>query len=383
MVRTALLFQVYALTGSPLHLGGLSLASGLATLVLPLVGGVIADRADRRYVVLVAQTLAAVLGLGIGLLTFGEAIEVWQLYALAFGLAGLAALSSPARTAMIPNLVPPAALLNAFALNSTGWRLSALFGPALAGASIASLGLPITYSLIGVTSLAANVGIALLPAQPARASTVGNPSRRRPKLGAGVWQDLLEGLRFVRRVPIILVLLATDVAAQLFGSYRALLPIFADSLGVGAQGLGLLLSATALGGLLGAAVLLGVRQLPYAGLFVAGATLAYCVALLVLAISPWFPLSLLAVLALGACDAANAIPRNTVIQRLTPDHVRGRVASLQTMLVGGVPPLGEAQSAALATILGAPLALIAGATACALTILTLVIRRPELRQRDL
>jgi MFS family permease len=97
VVHTTLLFQVYDLTGSPLHLGGLSLASGLATLVLPLAGGVIADRTDRRYVVLVAQTLAAVLGLGIGFLTFSDAIEVWQLYALAFGLAGSAAISSPAR----------------------------------------------------------------------------------------------------------------------------------------------------------------------------------------------------------------------------------------------------------------------------------------------
>jgi hypothetical protein len=173
------------------------------------------------------------------------------------------------------------------------------------------------------------------------------------------------------------------MAAQFFGGYRALLPVIAEQLHTGPEGYGLLVSAVAMGGLLGAGALLSVQNMRYPGLFVAGAVLAFCVGLLVLAVSAWYPLTFVAVLALGACDAMNAIPRNAVIQRLTPDYVRGRVAALQTMLVGGVPPLGEAQSGALASLIGAPLALITGAVACATYVGVLVWRRRDLRKADL
>jgi MFS family permease len=372
IVRTATLFQVYSLTGSSLQLGLLSLATGAPTILLTLMGGVIADRADRRHVLLVGQTLTAILGLAIAALTALDRIEVWHLYALTLCLAVVASLSSPARTAMIPSLVSPSDLVNAVALNSTGLRISALLGPALAGASIAALGLPFTYAAIGVTSLAANVGVALLRLPRGSSASRGN-----------VLHTLREGAAFVRAVPIIPVLLSLDMAAQFFGGYRALLPVIADRLQAGPEGYGLLVSAVALGGLCGAAALLGVQNMRYPGLFVAGAVLAFAVALLVLALSSWYPLTLVAVLALGACDAMNAIPRNAVIQRLTPDYVRGRVAALQSMLVGGVPPLGEAQAGAVASVIGVPLALVVGAVGCASWVVFLVTRRRDLRQPDL
>lgn len=372
IARTATLYHVYELTASPLHLGLLSLASGVPALVLSLAGGVIADRVDRRRVIGASQLLGGALGLGVALLTAAARLDVWHLYALALGLAVLTALANPARTALIPSLVSPEDLMSALALNSTAWRISLLVGPALAGACIAWLVLAATYSLIGLTGLA-TLGVLALIRLPA----VGAPSR------TGVLSSLLEGFSFVRAQSIVLVLYGLDAAAQFFGGYRVLLPAIAARLEVGPEGFGLLMSATAVGGLTGAAISLWLRQLPYRGLVVAGGVLAYCAGLVALALSPWYPLTLASVVLLGLADAVNAIPRNAIVQRLTPDPLRGRVASLHSTLTAGVPPMGEALSGAAAAAVGVPAALLLGAAACASVTLGLVARRGDLRAKDL
>jgi MFS family permease len=342
-------------------------------MVLSLVGGVAADRFDRRKLIILSQATAGVLALALAVLTALGRIEVWHIYAVIITNSVLNALSAPARQAIIPNLVPREHLLNAIALNSTINQLSNIVGPALGGASIALTGSAVAaYAVNGALHIVTLIALAVmhLGATP-------------PRPRVSPLHSLVEGLAFVRKRSIILVLLSMDWSATFFGAYRALLPVFARNLGVGAGGLGLLMAAPAVGSLVGATVIMSLGDVRYKGMWVLGGILAYCAALVLLAVSPWFPLALLATLLLGFCDSVQATPRNATIQAITPDDLRGRVSSLQTILTNGGPSLGQTQSGMVAAVLGAPLTIILGAVCCAAVVLTIAAKRPDLRDPDL
>jgi len=197
------------------------------------------------------------------------------------------------------------------------------------------------------------------------------------------FRSLVEGLVFIRRQSVVGVMLGLDLIAVYFGSYRALLPIFVANFGAGSEALGLLLSAAALGAILGVAVVLSLGNLRYKGLWVTFGILVYSVGLIGLALSPWFLMSVVIVFFLGFFDAVQAVLRNVVVQTVTPDELRGRVSSFQRMLGVGGPSLGEAQSGFVAAIIGAPLTLVMAAVLCAGTTLGLLARRGELRQAEL
>ena len=369
---TANLYQVYELTGSALHLGLTGLARALPILGLSLLGGVIADRVNRLHFIMLTQAATGLVALGLAVVTWMGVVNEWHIYVTIFLSGVLMAVNSPARTALIPSLVPRNHLLNAIALNSTVWQVSNIVGPAIAGLCIAYFGIAEAYALTGVTNLVTLAGLAFI-----QVGAIAVRTRESPL------QSLLGGLRFVRLQSIILVLLAMDSAATLFGSYRALLPIFAkDILGVGPEGLGLLMSAPAVGSIVGVAVMMSLGDVRHKGIWVAGGILGYCAALFVLAASPWFVVSILAVVLLGAFDSVQMVPRNGLIQAITPDELRGRVSSFQTMLTGGMPSLGQSTSGALAQVIGAPLAIVVGAGACVAAIFGLLVARPDLRDRN-
>ncbi len=194
---------------------------------------------------------------------------------------------------------------------------------------------------------------------------------------------LAEAMSFLRRQSIIPILLGMDASAMLFGAYRILMPIFADRLGVGPEGLGLLLSVSGIGAITGAGVIMSLGNVRYKGRYVLAGILVYCCCLVGLAISPWFVLVLLMNASLGFFDSVQAIPRNTVIQSLIPNEIRGRISSFQHMLTNGVPALGQAQAGAVAALIGAPLTLIVGAVLCASTVVSIVFTRSDVLSRDL
>ncbi|MPZ13232.1 MAG: MFS transporter [Chloroflexi bacterium] len=369
---TANLWQVYELTGSALHLGLTGLARAVPVLALSLMGGVIADRVNRRTFIMITQAVTGMLAVVLALLTAGGLIQVWHIYLTVFLGGTLMAVNAPARTAMVPSLVPRHHLLNAIALQSTVWQVANVVGPAIAGLLIGVFGLGATYFLNGLAHVV-TVGVLALVQVGALAS--------RPR--ESPVKSLLEGIRFVRQESIILVLLVMDTAATLLGAYRALMPIFAIRLGAGSEGFGTLLSSSAVGAVLGAAAIMALGDVRYKGLFVIFGILGYCAALVLLGLAPWLPVALVAVALLGFFDSVQMLPRNTVIQAITPDHLRGRVSSFQSMLTGGAPSLGQATSGALATLVGAPLAVIVGAVSCAIVILGIAGTRPDLRERDL
>ncbi len=372
LIQTAIFWQVYVLTGSALLLGLTGLARAGPHMVLSMVGGVAADRLDRVRLIQAGQAGNALLVAALAYLTFTGQVQVWHLYVVTFLNSAFSALTQPARTALIPALIEPRRLVNAIALNATIGQFAQIAGPALAGVAIAQLDLGPVYLINGALYLMAMASI-----------TGIRVSMERPRVLESAWRSFVEGLDFVRTKPVILALLLLDVGATLFGSYRALLPVFAESLGVGVTGFGLLSAAPGVGALLGAGLILGLGDFAYKGLYTLFGVLAYCVALVVLAISPWFTLALLAAALLGTTNSVQMIPRNTVILTISPDALRGRVESFRSMLAGGAPPLGYTLSGVLAAALSPALALVIGAVACSGVVGLVAIWSRELRDRHL
>jgi MFS family permease len=373
LLFAATLWQVYELTESALHLGLTGLARALPIVVLSLAGGVIADRVDRVRFMALTQAASGALPLALGILTATGLVDVWHIYVVTFLSSTVSALSLPARSALVPSLVPRRHMLNAIALSSTIFQVANIVGPAIAGVGIALFGLTLTYLANGLAHVV-SVGALLA----IKAKNQGVTATRVSPL-----QSIAEGLHFVRRKSIILVMLLMDTAATLFGGYRTLIPIIAVSLGSGAEGMGLLLAAPGVGSLLGTGAILALGNMRYKGWYVVGGILAYCASLILLAVSPWLVLATLASGLLGFFDSVQMIPRNTAIQAITPDALRGRVSSFQLVFSGGAPAFGQSLSGAVAAVIGAPLTLILGAIACTGVILGLTVARPDLRDRDL
>jgi MFS family permease len=372
LLQTAILWHVNELTGSALALGLTGLARAAPHMVLSLVGGVLADRVNRIRMIQAGQVMNGVLVLALAALTLAGSVEVWHLY-LATSLNGaFTAVTQPARTAVIPTLVPQQSLVNAVALNATLMQSSQIVGPAVAGLAIAALGLGSAYIVNGVFYILAMIAI-IAVRTPAAAPTEGESA----------WQSFVEGLRFVKRRTVIISLLMLDMGETIFGSYRALLPIFADELGIGPGGYGVLSAAPGLGSVLGAAWILSLGDIRYKGMFTVFGVLAYCVALVMLALSPWFALTLVAAALLGATNSIQVIPRNSAILQMSPDALRGRVEAFRSMLAGGGPPLGYALSGGMAALLGPPLALVVGAAACAAFVAGIATTQRELRDPNL
>jgi MFS family permease len=285
---------------------------------------------------------------------------------------GFTAFTQPGRTAVIPSLIPGEKLVNAIALNATIMQSSQIIGPAFAGVAIGLIGLGWVYTLNGLFYLLAMIAlIAVRVPLPLRTA------------GESPWRSFLDGLIFVRSKPVIISLLALDLGETIFGSYRALLPILATNLGAGAGGYGLLSAAPGVGSVIGSVFILSLGDMRYKGLYTIFGVLAYCAALVLLALSPWFLLAAVAAALLGTTNSIQVIPRNTAIIAISPDSLRGRVEAFRTMLAGGGPPLGYTLSGGAAALLGAPLALVLGAAACAALVAAIGLTRRELRDPDL
>ena len=372
LLQTAILWQVYEMTNSALLLGLSGLARAAPHMILSLIGGVIADRLNRVYLIQVGQVTTALLLLILATLVLTATVEVWHLYVVTLLNSAFTAVTQPARTALIPSLVPQPNLVNAIALNATVGQTSQIIGPALAGVTIATVGLELTYLLSGLFYLAAMAAIVGILVVSGSVQVSETP-----------WRSFMQGMIFVRSRPVIISLLLLDLGATGLGSYRALLPIFAESLGVGATGYGILSAAPGVGSLLGAGFMLALGDMKYKGLYTLFGVLAYCCALAVLGLSPWFFVTIAAASLLGTTNSIQMIPRNSVILAISPDALRGRVEAFRSMMAGGGPPLGYTLSGGLAAVFGAPLAVLMGAIACTVLVAAVGIFRSELRDSHL
>lgn len=346
------LYQVYDLTGSIVQTGLVGAAQAVALLVLSPLGGVYADRLDRRRLLQVAQGVSLLVALLLAVLTLTGEVEAWQVVASVLFTTAAATFDQPARQALIPALVPRAQLPQAIALLNPSRELAILVGPALAGVLIAVGGPGLVYALDAAT-YAVLVGVlAVIHVE----RLTGGGERR------SVVASIVEGASYVRRRPLIYTLMGLDLSATVFSAYRVLLPALAlDVLGVGPSGYGLLSSAPSAGALLATYTIFRVvgtsRRL---GRVLLVSLALYGVSAVLLAQAPLFGIALLAAMLLGAFDAMATTIRHAAVQIETPDELRGRVSAFYQMSSRGGPALGDVVVGVAAGVLGPVLALTLG-----------------------
>jgi MFS family permease len=369
----AINWHVYALTHSALALGLIGLARVVPIILFSMIGGALADAADRRRVLLVTQSVMMLVAAALGLLTGFHHLSAFLIYALTMVGAAAMAFDSPARQSLTPNLVPRPHLTNALSLNSVGMQTAKICGPPIAGALIASGGLALTYWFNALSFLAVLAALLLL-----RTGGRAAGSQSRVDLNS-----LREGLAFVRREPILLHTISLDFLATFFSSANALLPIFAnDVLKVGATGYGVLAAAPAVGSLLAGGAISLLPPVRRQGQIVIAAVLAYGLATLGFGLSRWFPLSLLMLAGTGAADTVSTVLRQTIRQLLTPDRLRGRMTAVGMVFFMGGPQLGELEAGVVARWVGAPWSVITGGIGCLVAVALVAWKAPGLRRYE-
>lgn len=348
------LWVIHELTGSTFAVGLVGIFELLATLALAPIGGSMVDRADRRRVLQVAQSAAMVSSLALAVLTLTGLIAPAWIYLASAIVAAAAAFETPARHSLVPSLVPPQRLFEAYSLLHPAQQVARLVGPALAGVLIAVWGAGTVYVLDAMTY---TILVVTLPLIPFRWMT---PVEPRP-----LFSGIADGFAYVRGRTVLSLLIAFDLTGTVFAGFRVLLPALArDVFLVGPAGYGLLSAAPAVGAILGAGTIYRLRRIPYAVRLAGGAAMAYGLSVMALGAAPVFALAMVGAAAGGYFDAVGATLRHTVLQMETPDPLRGRVTSTYVFFSRGGVAFGQAQIGALGAVLGAPVALgVGGATA--------------------
>ncbi len=350
-------YQVYVLTGSSLAVGLLGLFAAVPLIALSVWGGVIADRVDRRRMLVITQVCLALTSLALALSTQFGAVTIPVLYVLTAVGAGFGALDQPARSALAPSLLERRHIPAAIALNQTQYQVAGVVGPAVAGVIIAQLGLVWTYWIDTATYLVA-IGALLLMRMPRIDTAV---------VHAAPLRALVEGLSFLRSRPLLLATMSVDFFATFFAISRAVMPYYADRVfAVGPEGLGLLYAAPGLGATVVAFTsgwLGGVRR---KGLGVLVAVAIYGVATAAFGVigSGGFLAGLVLLAVADGADTVSAIFRHTILQLETPDNLRGRLSSLNLVFVAGGPQLGQVESGVVADLWSPEASVITGGLAC-------------------
>jgi MFS family permease len=370
MQHVAVVWQLYLFTRSPLALGLLGLFRIIPVVFFALGGGVIADAFDRRRLMMVSQSLLASVSLAFAALTFLGWANAYTTYGLTFIAGSALAIDSPARQALIPRLMPREHLVNGLSLHTMVWQVATIVGPALAGWMLAANWLVAIYVLDALSFLAV---IGALIAMEHRA-----PMRSGSSLSL---RSALDGISFMRRAPLIWSTMLLDFVATFFGGSMLLMPIFADQiLQVGPKGLGLLYSAQPIGAALAAATLSAFRPPRHQGAAVLWAVVAYGASVFLFGISRLFWLSLIALAASGGADSVSTVIRQTLRQMLTPDHLRGRMTSINMIFFVGGPQLGEVEAGMVAKAFGARASVASGGALCMLAAAVVALAAPSLRR---
>jgi len=376
MQTAAILWQVSLLAPSGfkgLALGAVGLVRVVPVVIFSLISGVVADALDRRKLMLLTQTGMTLVATALAILAFGGLKALWPVYALATLSAAFGTFDAPARQSLIPNLVPQDHYPNAISLNSVMMQTAMVLGPGLAGIVLAVLGIGWAYAFNALSFLAVIAGLLLMRGVQPRSAG------RRTEISL---RSALEGLRYVFAAPLIRSTMLLDFFATFFSSAITLLPIFAqDILKVGPQGYGLLYAAPALGGLVAGVVLVGiVQQINRRGRVLLVAVFIYGLATTLFGLSRSFALTFLCLVATGAADEVSTVLRNIIRQLSTPDHLRGRMVSVNMIFFMGGPQLGELEAGLVANWLGAPISVITGGLACLIVTLGVGWKTPALRR---
>ena len=347
---------VYRLTGSAVMLGLVRFASLIPVLLLSPVGGSFADRHNRHRIVIVTQVAAMVLAFILAGLTFTGTVLVWHVFVLAAVLGVVNSFDIPTRQAFVVDLVGRDDLMNAIALNSSTINAARIVGPAVAGLLVATVGEGWCFFLNAISYVAVIAGLLLMRITVQVHVTVPGSAL----------EGIIEGFRYVRHTPSVRGLLLLIAVVSLMGvPYAVLMPIFADEvLGAGARGLGLLMAAAGCGALAGGVVLASKRDVDGLRRWVPLAAGGFGVGLILFSLSGSLWLSMLLLVPTGFCMMLEMSASNTLIQSIVPDHLRGRVMAVYSMMFLGMAPFGSLLAGALAHHLGAPVTVLFGGVAC-------------------
>jgi MFS family permease len=373
-LATVVAFQTYQITHDPLSLGWLGLVEAIPALSLVLLGGHIADRRDRRSIVLITSAVVTLCAIAFAALSATGTLNLLGILAVIFVTGIASGFERPALSAFEAQVIPRSQAVRGVSFSSSVSQTGAIVGPALGGIAIAVIDLPATYALIAVL-LAISTGCLFLIS--------GKPMPERIE-GEAFIQSLLGGIRYVAGSPALVGSMALDLFAVFFGGAIALLPIFAsDILHVGSVGLGVLRTAPSIGAL--AVMLIATRRPPSRH---AGATLLVCVAgfglsMIVFGLSTVFWVSLAALFVSGVTDGISMIIRQTIVRVLSPDRIRGRVASVNWVFIGASNELGAFESGVAARLFGTATSVIAGAILTLAVVGLVAASVPSLRRLDL
>jgi MFS family permease len=346
--------------------------------VFSLISGVAADALDRRMLMLVTQSVMAVLALLLGILSLNGLAVVWPIYMLAAVSSAVGAFDLPARQALLPTLVPREDLPNAISLNTIAMQTASVAGPAFGGAMIYFGNVGWVYVVNALSFLF--VIVALLMMRPSNHRAPEPPSSR-PQRSDFSTAAALEGLRFVFHTPLIRSAMLLDFFATFFSSATALLPIFAqDVLQVGARGYGWLYAAPAAGALVTSGIMIrAVDWIEHRGRVLVGAVLVYGLATVVFGLSTTFWLTFACLAMTGAADTVSMVFRNLIRQLETPDYLRGRMIGVNMVFFMGGPQLGELEAGLVANWLGPVVSVVSGGIGCIISTTWLAARTPALR----
>ncbi len=336
--------QMWDLTHSTTAVGLLGLFKLVPLLVLSIFGGVIADALDRRRLLMVTQTIMASSSVLLALATqFG-----WISPALVYGVSSLGAATlafdNPARSALIPNLVPRRHLPNALSLNIIVWQVATIIGPVIGGVFLAmhAIGFAIIYWIDAVSFTAVLVALFFIRAKTQVAET------RDVNMKAA-----LDGLRFLRKAPIIMSTMTLDFFATFFGAASVLMPALAEQvLHLDRSLWGLLYAAPAIGAVVAGVIMSWFGNVRRQGIIVLVSVAAYGLATVVFGFSTFFLVTLLALAGTGAADTVSMVMRQTIRQLSTPDELRGRMTSVNMLFYMGGPQLGELEAGVAAAVIG-------------------------------
>ncbi len=353
MQQVGVNWLVLTLWNSPLALGVVSLAFALPMIVLPYLGGAVSDRVDRIALLKIAQVGQMICAGALTALTALGVEQIWEIVLITATSASFLAFDNPTRQALFPDLVTPKHLMSAISLQSAAFTGAGLFGPALAGVLLDRIHPAGIFFLNAVSYLAVLSALAQMKDVPSRA-----PSAKR-----AIRPWLSDGLTYVWRTKLVLVLLLFSFAGNLLGrSYIPLLAVFArDEFLVGPAGYGAMVAAAGFGALAGAIVLAGYGNVSHKGRLCVAGALLFCLALGAFALEPPFAVALVVLGLAGAMITVFGASISTMLQLQVPRELRGRVMSLYTITLVGVASLGTLGSAAVAAASSAPKAYLGGA----------------------
>ncbi len=348
--------QVYDITGSTLAVGLLGLAQLVPLLLVSLVGGVLADAVDRRRLLTFSQMAMAFTGAGLLWNSLADSAAIWPLFVLSAINAGVSAIDSPARNALVPGLVGRALLPSALALNQTQTNVAKAAVPALGGLLIATSGFPAAYSL---QTLAFAISALLVYQVPNVAIEGGG----RPVSIS----SMVEGFRYLKSRRVIQAALLIDLSAMVFGMPTALFPAFGtEVLGGDAFTVGLLYAAPGVGALLGALTSGWVPLVRRQGRAVVLAVIGWGGAIAIFGFTSSLALALIMLAVAGAADVVSAIFRGSIVQLTVPDSLRGRLSAMHMAVVAGGPRLGDLEAGVVAAMTSVRISIVSGGLACVL-----------------